>query len=941
MWRKRKNGEPNETQETFASGECDAMPSRPACISHAIEVCGAGPALNRFTAEFRVWKRYFASPAHTDNGRPRRLRRTVPEACSGNQFATSQNPQVYAMIQGPSARLPLISVHESMKTTRVAPTPAGDALVTGPAQTPMRDQEPLSGSRRRQPGGELDGLAGVRAIKPRPTGNLGNAPRRLITLAGHFPAGDTAAGHRSPDADHAGHTRGNGLDARRTANVEQDSAQRPRLGLRPLADVSSHSGETRAAIQVAPQAVPGTDGTGTAPGLPRRRTSNIRPAGPNEADNRSNDSIIAQYKAGRRAPDEVLKVTASLLKMSGNFSTTMKLFRAVQQAGIQPSVITYNAAISACDKAGRSDEALGLFTELSDLARRDPSIKPDVVTYNATISMLGKAGRPDDALRLLNELKHLAVDDPSMRPTLISYTAAISACGRSGRATEALSLLAELKQQATGDRSMRPNNITYNAAIAACAKAGRADSALDLLEEMKALAFRDRSMRPNAISYNSTISACGNAGRPREALRLLGELKRLSATDASMRPDTITYNATLTACGKGGLPREALALLDELKHLGGQDASMRPNVVTYNAAISTCESAGWIDRALELLQEIKRLPMGPDVVTYTAAISACGKGGRPDEAIRLFAELKDLARHDSSMRPTVIAYGAAISAHGEAGRARESLALLDEIETLARHDPAMRPTVATYGAVISALETNACADEALDVFNRLKGVGGKDPAMRPTVAIYSATISACGRAGRVDDALRLLSEMKDAARQDASIAPDLGAYNAAIIACSRAGRLDDAQALFEEVGHLGRSDASRRADLVTYSAVISAYGDANRAAPARALIEQAIEERIFQPYAGYNPSTNTMDFHANRICVNPPSSDRPKGVAAGLAVSLLRYHRDAGNLNNRTKYVVGHQGNNAVKIAVLEELNRAQPGAYCIAPNNPGLVVAA
>jgi pentatricopeptide repeat protein len=615
-----------------------------------------------------------------------------------------------------------------MKRTRVAATLAGDALALRQAPPPAREQGQLSNSRREPADGPLDRLGGIGGGAPRPS-----AP-------------------------------------------EQQTGQRPRLGLKSLAGARGPSQATRAPVAGGLPA-PLTRGEGIdAPGLRIRRASEPRSAPPPDADNRSNALVIAQYKAGKRAPEEVLKVTASLLKTGGDFTTTMKLFRAVQEAGIRPGVITYNAAISACDKAGRAGEALDLFAELCDLAKHDPSMRPHVVTYNAAMAALGNAGRPDDALRLLGELKHLAVRDTSMRPTLISYTAAISACAKGGRATEALTLLAEVKQRAAGDPAMSPNKITYNATIAACANAGLAD------------------------------------------------------------------------------------------------------------------------RALEMLRELKQLPMGPDVVSYGAAISACEKGGRSDEVIRLFGELKDLARRDPSMRPTAIAYSAALSAYGKAGLASEAVALLDEMKNLR---------------------------------------------MRPNLALYSATISACGRAGRVDDVLRLLNDMKEAMQEDASMAPDLGVYNAAIIACGKAGRLDDAQALFDAVGRLGHGDSALRADLVTYSAMISAYASSNHAAQVRALIDRAITEEVFQPHAGYDASTNTLDFHANRVCVNPPPSERPKGVAAGLAVSLLRYHRDMGHIDGSTKYIVGHQGNNAVKLAVLEELNRVRPDAYRVAPHNPGLLVAA
>ncbi len=52
----------------------------------------------------------------------------------------------------------------------------------------------------------------------------------------------------------------------------------------------------------------------------------------------------------------------------------------MQAKGLTPDVITYNAAISACDKGRQWQEALRLVYEM--LAK---GLTPDVITYNAAI----------------------------------------------------------------------------------------------------------------------------------------------------------------------------------------------------------------------------------------------------------------------------------------------------------------------------------------------------------------------------------------------------------------------------------------------------------------------------------------------------------------------------------------------------------------------------
>ena len=59
------------------------------------------------------------------------------------------------------------------------------------------------------------------------------------------------------------------------------------------------------------------------------------------------------------------------------------------EAQINPNVISYNAAISACQKRGEWQQAVSLFR-----AMPQARITPDVVSYNAVISAYEAAIHP-------------------------------------------------------------------------------------------------------------------------------------------------------------------------------------------------------------------------------------------------------------------------------------------------------------------------------------------------------------------------------------------------------------------------------------------------------------------------------------------------------------------------------------------------------------------
>ena len=67
----------------------------------------------------------------------------------------------------------------------------------------------------------------------------------------------------------------------------------------------------------------------------------------------------------------------------------------------QPNVVSYSAAISACEKRGKGQQhAIELTREM-----RERRITPNVVTFSAAISACGQAGQWANALELFDELK--------------------------------------------------------------------------------------------------------------------------------------------------------------------------------------------------------------------------------------------------------------------------------------------------------------------------------------------------------------------------------------------------------------------------------------------------------------------------------------------------------------------------------------------------------
>ena len=63
------------------------------------------------------------------------------------------------------------------------------------------------------------------------------------------------------------------------------------------------------------------------------------------------------------------------------------LFRSMEARGLEPNVINYSAAISACEKKGEWEKALDLFRSM-----QVQGLKPSVLTYNSVIRACERGG---------------------------------------------------------------------------------------------------------------------------------------------------------------------------------------------------------------------------------------------------------------------------------------------------------------------------------------------------------------------------------------------------------------------------------------------------------------------------------------------------------------------------------------------------------------------
>ena len=151
--------------------------------------------------------------------------------------------------------------------------------------------------------------------------------------------------------------------------------------------------------------------------------------------------LLSEMQEHGLEPDVIsYSATISACEKGGEWRRALELFNEMRRRRpeIEPNSFIYNAMISACEKARGGAEWQCAIELLDEMTER--GIEPDVISYSAAISACEKGGEWQRALELLDAIRRRG-----LAPNVISYSAAISACEKGGEWRRALELFAEMR----------------------------------------------------------------------------------------------------------------------------------------------------------------------------------------------------------------------------------------------------------------------------------------------------------------------------------------------------------------------------------------------------------------------------------------------------------------------------------------------------------------
>lgn len=188
--------------------------------------------------------------------------------------------------------------------------------------------------------------------------------------------------------------------------------------------------------------------------------------------------------------------------------------------GLLPDLVSYNAAMSACETTNQWQQAAHGKEFDKILKIRTPMVlKPmlDYIAYRAWMCAGPGATRGHGSQRIEAGCHQLQCGRMSERGLVALGPKVISACGKCQQLGKSLELL-----KAMEERRIEATMVSFNSMIAFKTW----PRALELLDFMST-----KRLRCDVVGRNGGISACARGKRWPEALRLLGELVEEGSAD--------------------------------------------------------------------------------------------------------------------------------------------------------------------------------------------------------------------------------------------------------------------------------------------------------------------------------------------------------------------------------------------------------------------------
>lgn len=290
---------------------------------------------------------------------------------------------------------------------------------------------------------------------------------------------------------------------------------------------------------------------------------------------RINDTVrmleaMSHQKDRASHPDHVSYTTViSAFVKAGSMDRARQVLAEMTRIGVPANLITYNILLKGYCQQLQIDIAKNLIQDMID----DAKIEPDVVSYNTLIDGCILVDDSAGALFYFNEMRSRGI-----APTKISYTTLMKAFAFSGQPKLANKVFDEMLK----DPRVKVDMVAWNMLVEGYCRLGRVDEAKTIIEQMK-----EKGFYPNVSTYGSLANGIAVARKPGEALLLWEEVKKRCEVgkDGDMSPSNLPpltpdeglLDTLADICVRAAFFRKALEIVACMEENG-----MAPNKSKYS-----------------------------------------------------------------------------------------------------------------------------------------------------------------------------------------------------------------------------------------------------------------------------------------------------------------------------------------------------------------------
>lgn len=522
------------------------------------------------------------------------------------------------------------------------------------------------------------------------------------------------------------------------------------------------------------------------------------------------------------------------LVVCSQYARAHEFWRAMQDAGIQPNLVTYNTMLKSCF-GGSEEDVQRAFSLLDEM--KDRGIAADRVTLNSVINACVSAGRVSEAQKVYEMMRVQNIE-----PDAYTFCTLAKQARHSGDVNMLDALLLHQLNHHTMKKTDSPSEetispVAYNTIADAYIRCGYPERAMNLIERMRHPSRPDTTdvipVFPDVQTYNVRLKALRESGAPAsEAFDALCEMSNIgleadhitlltladlccrreemslaegvlnAATDADIReyekgsPEWKSLCSSRRDSNRQSYKHPNVNMQNNGRRNANQPRNAKANAALFNALIRGYSSLDPpnVDRAVALYGEMRWYVKtygfswyAADSVTYTMLVDSFARIGDAARAEVIISEM------EAAGRSNVVAYNAYLKANRGNGF-QAALSILDRMKLAG-----LRPDVVTYNTVIDYLSSE---ENGTQIAEELVRVDMPRNGVKPDLLTFNTLIKGVARnRGNKNDASSALSAaykwLKEI--QSRGLKPDEFTYQSMVSACAAAGDAPRALEFFRKV----------------------------------------------------------------------------------------------------------------------------------------------